>query len=246
MTAEGPAPKIEIRDLTVAYGRETALRSLSLDILPNEILSIIGPSNSGKTSFLRALNRMNDLEPRIRTAGTIRLDGADIRRDIAAEDLRKRVGMIFALPNPLPLSIFENVVYGPRRSGVRDKKILAGLVERSLRSAFLWDEVKDRLQSSAFKLSGGQQQRLCIARTLALGPEVVIFESNDPFEQFDLSTLVPHAVLIDVSTVITRGSVLAPCVAGLEQILQAVRDSSSNVAGPSDIRHVGTSSSPAR
>ena len=176
MTAEGPAPKIEIRDLTVAYGRETALRSLSLDILPNEILSIIGPSNSGKTSFLRALNRMNDLEPRIRTAGTIRLDGADIRRDIAAEDLRKRVGMIFALPNPLPLSIFENVVYGPRRSGVRDKKILAGLVERSLRSAFLWDEVKDRLQSSAFKLSGGQQQRLCIARTLALGPEVILYD----------------------------------------------------------------------
>jgi len=176
MTAEGPAPKIEIRDLTVAYGRETALRSLSLDILPNEILSIIGPSNSGKTSFLRALNRMNDLEPRIRTAGTIRLDGADIRRDIAAEDLRKRVGMIFALPNPLPLSIFENVVYGPRRSGVRDKKILAGLVERSLRSAFLWDEVKDRLQSSAFKLSGGQQQRLCIARTLASGPEVILYD----------------------------------------------------------------------
>ena len=176
MTAEAAAPKIEIRDLTVAYGRETALRSLSLDILPNEILSIIGPSNSGKTSFLRALNRMNDLEPRIRTAGTIRLDGADIRRDIAAEDLRKRVGMIFALPNPLPLSIFENVVYGPRRSGVRDKKILAGLVERSLRSSFLWDEVKDRLQSSAFKLSGGQQQRLCIARTLALGPEVILYD----------------------------------------------------------------------
>ena len=176
MTAEAAAPKIEIRDLTVAYGRETALRSLSLDILPNEILSIIGPSNSGKTSFLRALNRMNDLEPRIRTTGTIRLDGADIRRGIAAEDLRKRVGMIFALPNPLPLSIFENVVYGPRRSGVRDKKILAGLVERSLRSSFLWDEVKDRLQSSAFKLSGGQQQRLCIARTLALGPEVILYD----------------------------------------------------------------------
>jgi phosphate transport system ATP-binding protein len=176
MTAEAPTPKIEVRDLTVAYGRESALRNLSLDILPNEILSIIGPSNSGKTSFLRALNRMNDLEPRIRTTGTIRLDGADIRRDLAAEDLRKRVGMIFALPNPLPLSIFENIVYGPRRSGVRDKNILAGLVESSLRSAFLWDEVKDRLQSSAFKLSGGQQQRLCIARTLALGPEVILYD----------------------------------------------------------------------
>jgi phosphate transport system ATP-binding protein len=176
MTAEAPIPKIEVRDLTVAYGKESALRNLTLDILPNEILSIIGPSNSGKTSFLRALNRMNDLEPRIRTTGSIRLDGKDIRRDIDAEDLRKRVGMIFALPMPLPLSITENIVYGPRMAGVRDKKILAELVESCLRSAFLWDEVKDRLGSSAFKLSGGQQQRLCIARTLALGPEVILYD----------------------------------------------------------------------
>jgi phosphate transport system ATP-binding protein len=167
---------MEVRDLTVHYGKESALRNLTLYIQSNEILSIIGPSNSGKTSFLRSLNRLNDLEPRIRVTGTIRLDGKDIRRDIAVEDLRKRVGMIFALPNPLPLSIYENIVYGPKMAGVRDKKLLGRLVEESLRSAFLWDEVKDRLKNSAFKLSGGQQQRLCIARTLALKPEVILYD----------------------------------------------------------------------
>jgi phosphate transport system ATP-binding protein len=176
MTPHATPAKIEVRDLTVSYGPETALKALNLDLRPNEILSIIGPSNSGKTSFLRSLNRMNDLDPRIRTTGTILLDGADIRREIAVEDLRQRVGMIFALPNPLPLSIFENVVYGPRRAGVRDKARLAGLVEKSLRAAFLWDEVKDRLGSSGFKLSGGQQQRLCIARALALEPEVILYD----------------------------------------------------------------------
>jgi phosphate transport system ATP-binding protein len=176
MTEPAPNPKIEIRDLAVHYGKEPALRGLTLDIHGNEILSIIGPSNSGKTSFLRSLNRLNDLEPRIRVTGTIRLDGKDIRRDIAAEDLRKRVGMIFALPNPLPLSIYDNIVYGPRMAGIRDKKILGPLVEESLRSAYLWDEVKDRLKNSAFKLSGGQQQRLCIARTLALKPEVILYD----------------------------------------------------------------------
>jgi phosphate transport system ATP-binding protein len=176
MTETAPGPKIEVRDLAVFYGKDPALRSLTLDIRCGEILSIIGPSNSGKTSFLRSLNRMNDLDPRIRVTGAVRLDGADIRRDLAAEDLRKRVGMIFALPMPLPLSITENIVYGPRMAGVRDKKILERLVEESLRSAFLWDEVKDRLKNSAFKLSGGQQQRLCIARTLALRPEVILYD----------------------------------------------------------------------
>jgi phosphate transport system ATP-binding protein len=176
MTPDAPAAKLEIRELAVSYGKETALKPLSLDIMSNEILSIIGPSNSGKTSFLRALNRMNELDPRIRTTGTIRLDGADIRRDLAVEELRKRVGMIFALPMPLPLSIFENVVYGPRRAGLRDKTRLAEIVEKSLRAAYLWDEVKDRLGSSGFKLSGGQQQRLCIARTLALEPEVILYD----------------------------------------------------------------------
>jgi phosphate transport system ATP-binding protein len=168
--------RFEVRELAVAYGKVQGLRGLTLDILENEILSIIGPSNSGKTSFLRTLNRLNDLEPLARTTGTVRLDGRDILRDISPEALRKRVGMIFALPIPLPLSIYDNLAYGPRMDGIRNKEELDVLVESSLRAAYLWDEVKDRLRSPGQKLSGGQQQRLCIARTLALQPDVILFD----------------------------------------------------------------------
>jgi len=168
--------KIEVKNLTIHFGQVRALHDLSLDIRPNEILSVIGPANSGKTSFLRSLNRLNDFEPHIRISGSIRLDDKDIRTDIEAEDLRKRVGMIFALPIPLPRSIYDNITYGPRLAGLRDRTTLDRIVEESLRAAFLWDEVKDRLRSSAQKLSGGQQQRLCIARTLALRPEVILFD----------------------------------------------------------------------
>jgi phosphate transport system ATP-binding protein len=169
-------PKIRVQDLSIHFGKVQALGRLSLDIYKNEILSIIGPSNSGKTSFLRALNRLNDLESHMRMSGSIYLDGKDIYKDMEAEDLRKRVGMIFALPIPLPLSIYDNIVYGPKMAGTRDKKALSATVEKSLRAAYLWDEVKDRLRSSALKLSGGQQQRLCIARTLALEPDVILFD----------------------------------------------------------------------
>jgi phosphate transport system ATP-binding protein len=168
--------KIEVKNLTIHFGKVQAIHDVSLDIQPNEILSIIGPANSGKTSFLRSLNRLNDFEPRLRINGSIKLDGLDIRDDIEAEDLRKRVGMIFALPIPLPRSIYDNITYGPRLAGVRDKTTLDRIVEESLKAAYLWDEVKDRLRSSAQKLSGGQQQRLCIARTLALRPEVILFD----------------------------------------------------------------------
>jgi len=168
--------KIEVKNLTIHFGKVRAIHDVSLDIQPNEILSIIGPANSGKTSFLRSLNRLNDFEPRLRINGSIKLDGLDIRDDIEAEDLRKRVGMIFALPIPLPRSIYDNITYGPRLAGVRDKTTLDRIVEESLKAAYLWDEVKDRLRSSAQKLSGGQQQRLCIARTLALRPEVILFD----------------------------------------------------------------------
>ena len=168
--------RFEIRDLAVAYGKVQGLKALTLDIYENEILSIIGPSNSGKTSFLRTLNRLNDLEPQARTTGTVKLDGRDIFKDMSAESLRQRVGMIFALPIPLPLSIYDNVAYGPRMSGLRNKEEIGALVESSLRAAYLWDEVKDRLRSSGQKLSGGQQQRLCIARTLALEPGVILFD----------------------------------------------------------------------
>jgi phosphate transport system ATP-binding protein len=168
--------KIEVKNLTIHFGKVQAIHDVSLDIQPNEILSIIGPANSGKTSFLRSLNRLNDFEPRLRINGSIKLDGLDIRDDIEAEDLRKRVGMIFALPIPLPRSIYDNITYGPRLAGLRDKTTLDRIVEESLKAAYLWDEVKDRLRSSAQKLSGGQQQRLCIARTLALRPEVILFD----------------------------------------------------------------------
>jgi phosphate transport system ATP-binding protein len=177
VTGPGAIPvKIEVRDLAVAYGRTPVLLGLTVDVREHEILSIIGPSNSGKTTFLRSLNRMTDLDPGTRTTGEVRLDGRDIRRAMSPEDLRKRVGMIFALPLPLPISIRDNITYGPRLAGVRDRNVLDRLVEESLRAAFLWDEVKDRLRTSAQKLSGGQQQRLCIARTLALEPDVILFD----------------------------------------------------------------------
>jgi len=175
-SSSGGAVKISVRDLAVAYGPSPALNGLNLDIRTHEILSIIGPSNSGKTSFLRSLNRMNDLNPHARTTGTVRLDGADIVREMSAENLRKRVGMIFAMPVPLPLSLRDNITYGPRMAGVRDPGTLDALVEESLRAAYLWDEVKDRLKISGQKLSGGQQQRLCIARTLALKPDVILYD----------------------------------------------------------------------
>ena len=167
---------ISIRDLNIRWGGESVLRGLSLDIVPNELLSIIGPSNSGKTTFLRSLNRLNDLDPGISKTGRILLDGRDIDREIGIEELRKRIGMIFALPIPLPISVYDNVTYGPRLAGVRKKDTLDRIVEDSLKAAFLWDEVRDRLKSSAQKLSGGQQQRLCIARTLALEPDVILFD----------------------------------------------------------------------
>ncbi len=168
--------KIALRDWSVWYGSLQALRSVTLEIRTQEILGVIGPANSGKTSFLRSLNRMQDLIPEFRYAGTATLDGQDLYRQLDGQEVRRRVGIVFALPLPLPLSIAENVTYGPRMSGERDRRRLEEIVERSLTAASLWDEVKDRLDRPAMKLSGGQQQRLCIARTLAMEPEVVLFD----------------------------------------------------------------------
>lgn len=168
--------KILLKDVSISFGGVRALKNISMTIYENEILSVIGPSNSGKTSFLRALNRLNDIEENIKTTGQIFFDGKDITRGISPEDLRKKVGMIFALPMPLPLSTYDNVSYGPRMAGNNNRKSLDKIVEDSLRAAFLWDEVKDRLNGSALKLSGGQQQRLCISRTLALNPDVILFD----------------------------------------------------------------------
>jgi phosphate transport system ATP-binding protein len=170
-----PAVKLSVRDLTIRFGDRDALRDLSLDIYRHEIFTVIGPANSGKSSFLNSLNRLIDLQPSCRQEGRIELDGTDIRR-LEVEALRRRVGIVFALPFPLPISIFENVVYGLRMQGVRDRQRLAEAAERALRDAFLWDEVKDRLHTPAMNLSGGQQQRLCMARILSGEPEVLLFD----------------------------------------------------------------------
>jgi phosphate transport system ATP-binding protein len=177
-SGERSSPKVQVRDLRVWFGEEQALRGVSLDVKANRVLGVIGPAGSGKTTFLRALDRMNELKSGCRTEGSVLLDGEDLyapQADPAA--LRRRAGMVFAMPMPLPLSIYDNVAYGPRLGGARPGKgELDGLVESCLRSAFLWDEVKDRLGSSGLKLSGGQQQRLCLARTLAMRPELVLLD----------------------------------------------------------------------
>ena len=167
--------KITVRQLNVWFGPVHSLKNVNMDIFANEILSVIGPANSGKTTFLRMLDRLNELQVNFRMEGKVELDNRDIQK-MEVELLRKEIGMVFALPTPLPLSIFDNVAYGVRLSGIADKKRLKEIVERALGQAYLWDEVKDRLPDSAFKLSGGQQQRLCIARTLAVEPEVILFD----------------------------------------------------------------------
>ena len=173
-----PTVKIATAGLSVWYGGVRALEDVSLEIPANRVLALIGASGCGKTTFLRCLNRMNDIVPGARMQGTIRLDGADITGPhVDVAELRTRVGMVFQKPNPFPKSIFENVAYGPRIHGLaRSRAELAVLVESSLRHAGLWDEVKDRLKSPATALAGGQQQRLCIARAIATQPEVLLMD----------------------------------------------------------------------
>ncbi|MCX5750424.1 MAG: phosphate ABC transporter ATP-binding protein PstB [Candidatus Saganbacteria bacterium] len=179
--------KIKTNNLKIWYGSHQVMHGVSIDVYENEILAAIGPANSGKTSFLKCINRLNDLIPRSKVEGEILLDDKNIYK-LSVSSLRKRVGMVFALPLPLPLTIFDNVAYGPRMHGIKEKKKLSEIVESSLRSSSLWDEVKDRLNSQAMKLSGGQQQRLCIARTLAVEPEVILYD--EPCSGLDpISTL---------------------------------------------------------
>ncbi|PIP38028.1 MAG: phosphate ABC transporter ATP-binding protein [Desulfobacterales bacterium CG23_combo_of_CG06-09_8_20_14_all_51_8] len=169
--------KFEAKKLDFYYGEFKALQDISLLIHKNQVTALIGPSGCGKSTFLRCLNRMNDLIPGTRVEGRISLDDEDIYAPgVDVVQLRRRVGMVFQKPNPFPKTIFENVAYGLRVNGMKDKKILAEEVEKSLRQAALWDEVKDRLHESALGLSGGQQQRLCIARALAVKPEVVLMD----------------------------------------------------------------------
>ncbi|MPM83638.1 Phosphate import ATP-binding protein PstB 3 [bioreactor metagenome] len=180
---------IKVENLNFYYGENQALKNINMEILSNKVTALIGPSGCGKSTFLRTLNRMNDIIENTRYEGNILVHGQNILdKDINLIELRKNVGMVFQKANPFPKSIYENVIYGPRRYGIKDKKILDELVEKSLRGAALWEEVKDKLNKSAFDLSGGQQQRLCIARTLAAKPEIILMD--EPTSALDpISTL---------------------------------------------------------
>ena len=170
-------PKIRVRDLELFYGQNQALKGIDMDILPNTVTAFIGPSGCGKSTFLKTLNRMNDLVDGVKITGSVELDGENIYApNVDTTVLRRRVGMVFQQPNPFPMSIYDNVAYGPRVHGIRNKARLDEIVEESLRGAAIFDEVKDRLKKSALGLSGGQQQRLCIARALAVEPQVLLMD----------------------------------------------------------------------
>ena len=168
--------KFDIKNMELHYGDFHAIKNVNLSIPPNEITAFIGPSGCGKSTVLKSLNRMNDLVPDCRIEGEITLDGVNIYKDIDVNELRKRVGMVFQKPNLFPMSIYDNIAYGPRTHGIRSKAKLDDIVEKSLRNAAIWDELKDRLKKSALGLSGGQQQRLCIARALAVEPEILLMD----------------------------------------------------------------------
>ena len=202
--------KLEAVDLSVDYGTFRAVRSVTLAMPANRVTALIGPSGCGKSTFIRALNRMHDLTPGAKVTGSVLLDGEDIYAPhVDAVTIRHRVGMVFQRPNPFPKSIFENVVYGPRVRGERRPSVLAEICERSLRRAALWDEVKDRLDRSALDLSGGQQQRLCIARCLAVDPEVILMDEPasalDPIATSKIEDLV-EALKRDYTVVIVTHS----------------------------------------
>lgn len=173
--AEGQL-KYTIRNLDLFYDKTQALKNINMDIKPNQVTAMIGPSGCGKSTLLRTLNRMNDLVEGCRVQGKVLLDGTDIYGDIDVNQLRRNVGMVFQQPNPFPMSIYDNVAYGPRIHGERNKEKLDQIVEESLKKAAIWDELKDRLKKSALGLSGGQQQRLCIARALAVDPDVLLMD----------------------------------------------------------------------
>ncbi|WIW71337.1 phosphate ABC transporter ATP-binding protein PstB [Anaerosinus gibii] len=186
---------IAAKNLKLYYGESLALKGVSLNVEKNTVVALIGPSGCGKSTFLKTLNRMNDLVESVRIEGEVKLDGVNIYQpNTDVVELRKRVGMVFQRPNPFPMSIYDNIAYGPRIHGTNNKKVLDELVEKSLRGAALWDEVKDRLNASAMGMSGGQQQRLCIARLLAVEPEVLLMDEPcsalDPISTMKIEELV--------------------------------------------------------
>lgn len=190
-----PAPaKMAVEHLNLFYGDFQGLRDINLTFPENQVTALIGPSGCGKSTLLKTLNRMNDLVEGCRVEGSVLLDGADAYRTLDATDLRRRVGMVFQQPNPFPMSIYDNVAFGPRSHGVRAKAELDIIVEESLRAAAIWDELKDRLKKNALGLSGGQQQRLCIARALAVQPEVLLLDEStsalDPISTAKIEELI--------------------------------------------------------
>jgi len=189
--------KMEIRNLSVYYKNFRAIKEINLPVYENRVLAIIGPSGCGKSTLLRALNRMNDLVPGARVEGEVLLDGENIYapgQDVV--DIRRRVGMVFQRPNPFPMSVYDNVAFGPRLLGIRKKSVLDEIVERSLRAAALWEHVQDKLNQSGMALSGGQQQRLCIARAIAMEPEVILMDEPtsalDPMATLTIEDLIQH------------------------------------------------------
>ncbi|HHN8251255.1 phosphate ABC transporter ATP-binding protein PstB [Clostridioides difficile] len=189
--------KMSVKDLDLFYGDKQALKKINMDIKENKVTALIGPSGCGKSTFIRTLNRMNDLIEDVTIKGNISVDGEDIYTSDDVINLRTKVGMVFQKPNPFPMSIYDNVVYGPRTHGLRDKKQLDKIVEESLKGAAIWDEVKDRLKSSALGLSGGQQQRICIARAIAMRPEVILMD--EPTSALDpISTLKVEELIEDL------------------------------------------------
>lgn len=186
--AEKKPAKFSVQDLSLYYGDFKALNQINMEIPQNEIIAFIGPSGCGKSTFLKTINRMNDLIEGVKVEGKIYMDGIDIYKDIDVIKLRQKVGMVFQQPNPFPMSIYDNVAYGPRIHGIKKKSQLDEIVETSLKQAAIWDEVKDRLKKNALGMSGGQQQRICIARALAVEPEVILMD--EPTSALDpISTL---------------------------------------------------------
>ncbi len=189
---------IKTYDLNLWYGTNHALKNINIEIPRNKVTAFIGPSGCGKSTFLKTLNRMNDLIDIVKTEGTVLIDGVDIYKDVDVNILRKRVGMVFQKPNPFPMSIYDNIAYGPRIHGVRCRAVLDEIVEKSLTHAAIWDECKDRLKKSALSLSGGQQQRLCIARALAVAPEILLMD--EPTSALDpISTSKIEDLILELS-----------------------------------------------